>query len=202
MCSLATRSRAADTPPEGRYSSKWPEDWSKEQIAKEAEEIVTHYIEDWGWELHKYARLNNAKRVRKVLRYEIHLESFDANGKSKAVLNWQDSDFGQTALWWVAMHGNASLAQKLIDTGADVNTADKDGWTPLSVAAFYGHADIIKSLLASGADPSKEVEDGDTAYDKAVAWDHPDCAALLKGAPATHRRTTRERRARAYGRAN
>ena len=170
------------TPVEGRYSSKWPEDWDKETIAKEAEESVKHYVDDWGWELHKYARLNNTARVRKVLRYEIHLEQYDGYGKAKEVLNWQDEDFGQCALWWLAMHGTLGTLTKLIDAGADVNLSDKDGWTPLSVAAFYGHVDVVKALLASGADPSKQVEDGDTAYDKAVAWDHPDCAALLKGA--------------------
>ena len=169
------------TPAEGRYSSKWPEDWSKEQIKEEAEQVVNHYIDDWGWELHKYARLNQPKRVRKVLRYEIHLEQFDGYGKCKEVLNWQDEDFGQCALWWVAMHGRVALMKTLINAGCDVNLSDKDGWTPLSVAAFHGHTEVIKLLLASGADPSKEVEDGDTAYDKAVAWDHPECAALLKG---------------------
>jgi hypothetical protein len=145
---------------------------------------VEHYVDDWGWELHKYARLNNAVRVRKALRYEIHLEAFDGSGKAKEVLNWQDEDFGQCALWWLAMHGNLSLINLLINLGCDVNLSDKDGWTPLSVAAFYGHAEVIKALLAAGADPSKEVEDGDTAYDKAVAWDHPEAAALLKGACA------------------
>ena len=99
----------------------------------------------------------------------------------KEVLNWQDEDFGQCALWWLAMHGQTNLAQLLIDAGCNVDLADKDGWTPLSVAAFYGHADVIKALLAAGADASKEVDDGDTAYDKAVAWDHPECATLLKG---------------------
>ena len=74
-------------------------------------------------------KLAESPRVRKVLRYEIHLESFDANGKSKAVLNWQDSDFGQTALWWVAMHGNASLAQKLTwgRGSKSLNTPLRDG---------------------------------------------------------------------------
>ena len=139
-------------------------------------------MDDWGWELHKYSRLNNPKRVRKVLRYEVHLEAFDGYGKQKEVLNWQDEDYGQCALWWMAMHGRLSLIKLLIGMGANVNLADKDGWTPLSVAAFYGHANIIPTLLASGADPSLKVEDGDTAYDKAVAWDHPECAALLKGA--------------------
>ncbi len=180
------------TPPEGRYSSKWPEDWTKEQIAEEAESTVKNYVDDWGWELHKYARLNNPKRVRKVLLYELHLEAFDGYGKCKEVLNWQDESFGQCALWWVAMHGRVGLAKFLINAGADVNLSDKDGWTPLSVAAFYGHAEIIKILLASGADPSKEVEDGDTAYDKAVAWDHPECAALLKGARTPTHPSTRK----------
>lgn len=170
------------SPPDGRYSTKWPADWSKDKIAEEARVAVEHYVEDWGWELHKYARLNKPDRVRKVLRYEIHLEAFDGSGKQKEVLNWQDEDFGQCALWWLAMHGRQNLVQLLIDTGCDVNLSDKDGWTPLSVAAFYGHAEVIKALLAAGADPSKEVDDGDTAYDKAVAWDHPECAVLLKGA--------------------
>ena len=169
------------SPKEGRYSTKWPEDWSKEKIAEEAEDTVKHYVDDWGWELHKYARLNKEERMLKVLRYEIHLEAFDGLGNCKEVLNWQDPDFGQCALWWLAMHGDASLVQKLIDLGSNVNLADRDGWTPLSVAAFYGHADVVKKLLAAGADPAKEVDDGDNAYDKAIAWDHPECAALLKG---------------------
>ena len=168
------------TPAGGRYSSEWPEDWTKAQIAEEAESCVKHYVDDWGWELHKYSRLNQPSRVRKVLRYEVHLEAFDGYGRSKEVLNWQDDDFRQSPLWWLAMHGNIRLLQTLVDAGADVNLADKDGWTPLSVAAFHGHAECIKALLAAGADPKREVDDGDTAYDKAVAWDHPDCAALLK----------------------
>mmetsp|Transcript_18783 Transcript_18783/g.47975 ORF Transcript_18783/g.47975 Transcript_18783/m.47975 type:complete len:191 (+) Transcript_18783:119-691(+) len=169
------------SPPEGRYSTKWPEDWSKEKVVEEAELCVKHYIDDWGWELHKYARLNNEFRVKKTLRYEIHLEAFDGYGKQKEVLDWQDSEFGQTAMWWTALHGNRDLTELLIRLGADVNLADQDGWVPLSVAAFYGHAEVVKVLLAAGADPSKEVDDGDTPYDKAVAWSHQDCAALLKG---------------------
>ena len=184
------------TAPEGRYSTKWPEDWSAEKIAEEAETTVNQYIDDWGWELHKYSRLNNEIRVRKALRYEIHLEAFDGFGKQKEVLNWRDPDFGQCGLWWLAMHGSLQLLQLLIDAGASVNLADGDGWTPLSVAAFYGHAECIKALLAAGADPSTQVEDGDTAYDKAVAWDHPDCAVLLKGARSCARRYRHTRRAR------
>jgi hypothetical protein len=169
------------TPAEGRYSSKWPDDWSKEKIREECKRTVDHYVDDWGWELHKYSRLNKEARVFKVLRYEIHLDEFDGIGKQIEVINWQDDNFGQCALWWAALHGNEKIVERLISMKADLNLADTDGWVPLSVAAFHGHADVIKLLLAAGADPSKEVEDGDTAYDKAVAWDHPECAVLLKG---------------------
>jgi len=169
------------TPADGRNSTKWPEDWSKQKVQEECKRCVDHYVDDWGWELHKYTRLNQEPRASKVLRYEIHLEEFDGYGKQLAVINWQDKDFGQTPLWWAALHGNVQIVQQLIGLKADVNLSDVDGWVPLSVAAFHGHAEVIKLLLAAGADPSKEVEDGDTAYDKAVAWEHPDCAALLKG---------------------
>ena len=66
-------------------------------------------MDDWGWELHKYARLNNVVRVRKTLRYEIHLGSL-THRQVKEVLNWQDEDFGQCALV-AAMHGNLLLVK-------------------------------------------------------------------------------------------
>ena len=180
------------TPKEGRYSTKWPDDWDEERITEEARTCVEHYVEDWGWELHKYARINDEYRLKKVLRYKVQLDDFEGYGNQISVLNWQDPEFGQTALWWAALHGNQHIAELLIKAGADVNLADTDGWVPLSVAAFYGHKECIKALLAAGADPSKVVKDGDTAYDKAVAWDHPDCAALLMGSAPRSPRNAHE----------
>jgi hypothetical protein len=169
------------TPAGSRYSTAWPSDWSEHRVASEASACVCRYVDDWGWELNKYARLNKNARVCQVLRYEIHIEAFDGYGKQPEVLNWQDPDFGQSALWWLAMHGNVDLVRMLLDAGCDANLSDKDGWSPLSVAAFYGHASVVQLLLERGADASIEVEDGDTAYDKAVIWDHPECMVLLRG---------------------
>ena len=160
----------------------WPADWSRERIEREAADMVARYVEDWGWEVHRYARLNDAARVRKTLRYELRLEASRARGAQREVLDWQDADFGQCALWWLAMHGNAELAALLIEAGCDVDLADRDGWTPLSVAAYYGHTEVVRALLAAGADAAREVDDGDSAYDKAVANARHDCASLLKGA--------------------
>jgi ankyrin repeat protein len=35
----------------------------------------------------------------------------------------------------------------LLEAGADVNKADKDGWTPLYIAAYYGRVEIVRLLL-------------------------------------------------------
>jgi ankyrin repeat protein len=42
-----------------------------------------------------------------------------------------------------------------IAAGADVNMADKDGWTALHIAAYNGHVEIVPQLLAAGADVNK-----------------------------------------------
>lgn len=46
-----------------------------------------------------------------------------------------------------ARKGDAELVKQLISTGADVNKADADGWTPLLSAADNGHTEIVKLLL-------------------------------------------------------
>ncbi len=44
---------------------------------------------------------------------------------------------------------NVSL---LLRTGAEINTADNNNWTPLHVAALHKQLDIIQILIAAGAD--------------------------------------------------
>ena len=45
--------------------------------------------------------------------------------------------------------------QLLIDAGADVNSADSDGITPLIVAAQSGHQQSVQLLIDEGADVNK-----------------------------------------------
>jgi hypothetical protein len=49
--------------------------------------------------------------------------------------------------------GQSSLdiAEILLDSGAGVNAADNEGWTPLHAAARYGYRDAVELLLSSGA---------------------------------------------------
>lgn len=51
----------------------------------------------------------------------------------------------------------------LIDAGAEVNTRDERGWTPLMRFAHLDRAGVVRLLLDSGADPLLESHVGDTA---------------------------------------
>jgi ankyrin repeat protein len=42
------------------------------------------------------------------------------------------------------------IVELLLAKGADVNTKDNYGWTPLNIAAQNGHKDVEKLLLQHG----------------------------------------------------
>ena len=51
-----------------------------------------------------------------------------------------------------ATKGHTATAKALLDAGADTESVDKQGFTPLMAAAMKGHAAIAKALLDTGAD--------------------------------------------------
>lgn len=68
----------------------------------------------------------------------------------------QKNDLGHDLLTIAAIAGSASICQKLIDKGADVNLrlANSIFGTALVAAAWWGHVDVIKCLVQAGADPN------------------------------------------------
>ena len=56
---------------------------------------------------------------------------------------------GDTALHWAAYWDDLETARLLLDSGANVNTANRYGVTPLSLAATNGSAAMIDLLLAT-----------------------------------------------------
>ena len=75
------------------------------------------------------------------------------------------------------------LVGLLIEHGADVTAARKDGMTPLHGAAWRGHAAVVQALLDAGADPAAAATSGphagQTAADTALSQGHLVLAARL-----------------------
>lgn len=53
-----------------------------------------------------------------------------------------------------AFEGNGEKLNRIVSRGTDINTADEQGWTPLSVASEIGRTEMVKLLLEAGADPN------------------------------------------------
>ena len=59
---------------------------------------------------------------------------------------------GDTALYLAVDRGHTYTAKALLELGAEVNTANLGGWTPLMMAAAQGNLETIELLLQWGAD--------------------------------------------------
>ncbi len=76
------------------------------------------------------------------------------------------------------------MARLLLDKGADVNQANKNGATPLHSACLQNHVDAARLLLETGAEVDRATESGYTPLSAACDQGHVGAARLLlaKGA--------------------
>ena len=63
--------------------------------------------------------------------------------------------------------GNIEAVKQAIADGADVDSKNVEGRTPLCRAVQYGKKDVIKLLIEEGADVNARMNFGDTALDYA-----------------------------------
>lgn len=85
-----------------------------------------------------------------------------------AVVNFRDSESGDTALVMVTRGRDLGWVNLLVSKGADVNGKARDGNPPLIVAANLGWSDGVQRLLALGANINAQNSSGETALIKAV----------------------------------
>lgn len=82
------------------------------------------------------------------------------------------------------------VARVLLAKGADVNSKNKGGWTPLISAAYDGRADVVKILIDKGADinASCKAFHGTGPFMTTLGWAqlkrHPDVVNILGNAGA------------------
>ena len=69
---------------------------------------------------------------------------------------------GGSWLYMAAAQGHAAVITALIQVGADLNLANKNGATPAFIAAQNGHVEVIKALHEAGADLNQALNDGAT----------------------------------------
>lgn len=89
------------------------------------------------------------------------------------------NEYGESALLFAIMTGDAEVVRKLVSAGADPDSKDTHGTPVLTLASDEGYLDIVKVLLDAGADVNKKDNDGSTALMEASEKDHIDIVKIL-----------------------
>ena len=75
----------------------------------------------------------------------------------------EKTDIGEFPLIYHAVSANCkNVIEILIEHGANVNSLDREGRTPLHIAVYYSLEGIVRILLRNGADINAEDNSGQT----------------------------------------
>ena len=134
------------TEPEPEYVQPEPEPIKEDKITQEPEpaSIVTEP---------KTQEKPKTERPKETIYDYIEEEGIEPEPEEKASKLADTADeYGVTQLMRAAMAGNDWQVRTLIESGADVNARDIDGWTALMYASRYQqNVNIVKHLIENGA---------------------------------------------------
>lgn len=110
----------------------------------------------------------------------------DMNSADKLVKNDSNlvhakNGIGETVLHYLAVENKIDEVSWLLRKGADINTTNEFGNTPLSEASSLGYYELCKFLLQNGADPTLKTPEGDTALSEAATNNELKVVDLLLG---------------------
>jgi signal recognition particle protein len=94
---------------------------------------------------------------------EKELQKYLALG-GETLIYTQDMNL-RSALHFASGIGSTSSVKAIIESGAEIDSEDKDGYTPLHIASGYLHQEVVKILLEAGADPELQDYSGRSALD-------------------------------------
>jgi ankyrin repeat protein len=107
-------------------------------------------------------------------------------------VNGQHSWDGRTALYWAVLNRRCDLIVALLAAGADANTIDFVGFTPLRAAIFIERADILQLLVDSGGDVNGANDAGSVSgvIDENLSTQKPLIALVMEYNGDAHTRWT------------
>ena len=91
-----------------------------------------------------------------------------------------------SALYCAVHQNHADVVKVLIDAGANIETRDKESWTPLMYACKNGSQPIVKMLVAAGADVRATEKDGWASLTIAAGYGHTETVRYLVGLKGSH----------------
>lgn len=92
--------------------------------------------------------------------------------------------FESMALLRAAKEGDATKIRVLVESGADAEAADENGWTPLFWAIKNRHVKAVAELIIAGASLTAESRNGLTPLSLAVKTGSPLIITLISQAGA------------------
>ncbi|CEI41633.1 unnamed protein product [Fusarium venenatum] len=97
---------------------------------------------------------------------------------TKATIVDTERPSGNAIVFHAAFNGYKDMVDLLLESKANLNVYDIDGWSP--VHAAYDYPDILESLLKAGADSDVKAKDGSTALLLTCKYYLPSAKLLLE----------------------
>ncbi len=106
-------------------------------------------------------------------RYDLALNDFDEFmrfvERNPSKVDMRITEDGKTALFFAARHGNAAVATRLLELGADPEVRSFAGRLSIHYAAQYDHVEVAKLLMQYGASVDPKDNDGLTPLHMAAS---------------------------------